>query len=170
MQPPAQSGKSTQAPRISSGSTNFWKWVFAPGFTLIFGGFTAAGWMGLLRSAPPESALFLLTAIWLGLGSFLWWWAGQLEHVWLSGDELIVIRGGRERRVPLSEVQEIVETRWSRVKTVSVKLRPGHPLGEKIYFAPPFTPLPFLSHPVVKDLYRRKKLAGSRYASLPELL
>jgi hypothetical protein len=155
--------------RISSSSTGFWKWVFAPGWVVLLGGFTAAGWMGLLDGAPSDQALGLLTVIWLGLGSFFLWWAGRLEHVWLAGDVLVVRRGGREVRVPLEEVREITETRWSRVKTVTVVLRPGQPAGEKLFFVPPWTPLPFLSHPLLKDLYRRKQLAGSRYASLPEL-
>jgi hypothetical protein len=125
--------------------------------------------MGYLDSSPPTSALTLLTVIWLGLGSFFWWWSSRLEHVWLSGDDLVVFRGGRELRVPLGDVRDISETRWSRVKTVTIKLRPGHPAGDEIFFIPPVTLLPFLSHPVVKDLYRRTRLAGSRYASLPEL-
>ena len=170
MQPPAPTAQGEQIPRISSASTNFWKWVFAPGWTILFGGFTAAGWLGYLDAGPSENTLRLLTAIWLGLGSFLWWWSSQLEHVWLLDDFLIVRRRGKGIRVPLSDVQEITETRWSKVKTVTIKLRPGHSVGENIVFAPSFTPLTFLSHPVVKDLYRRKKLAGSRYASLPELL
>jgi hypothetical protein len=103
------------------------------------------------------------------LGSFFWWWSSRLEHVWLLGDELIVRRGGRVHRVPLADIRDISETRWSRVKTVTIKLRGGHPAGDEIFFIPPITPLPFLSHPLVKDLYRKTQLAGSRYASLPEL-
>jgi hypothetical protein len=156
--------------RISSSSTAFWKWVFAPGWIFFLGGVVAAGWMGLLDRPLTNGALALLTVIWLGLGSFFVGWAGRLEHVWLDGEELVVRRAGREFRVPLFEVQRITETRWSRVKTVTVALNPGHALGEKVFFVPPWQPLPFLSHPLVKDLYRRRRLAGSRYASLPELL
>ena len=159
-----------QTQQISSASTDFWKWGFGPGWTVLFGGFTAAGWLGLLDEVPSDGVLLLLTAIWLGLGSIFWWWATRLEHVWLSGDDLVLRRGGREMRVPLTDAIEIFETRWSRVKTVTIKLSPGHPAGDKIYFVPPVTLLPFLSHPLVKDLYRRKRLSGSRYASLPELL
>jgi len=169
MRPPARTATDEPIQRISSGSTNFWKWGFAPGWTVLFGGFTAAGWLGLLDGSPSDGALALLTSIWLGLGSFFWWWTSQLEHVWLSGDEVVVMRGGREHLVPLTDVREITETRWSRVKTVAIKLRPGHPVGDQILFVPTFTLLPFLSHPVVKDLYRKRRLAGSRYASLPEL-
>lgn len=156
--------------RISSSSTTFWKWVFAPGWVLFLGGFIAAGWLGLLDRPLSDQTLVLLTIIWLGLGSFFIGWAGRLEHVWLEGEELIVRRAGREFRIPLFEVQSITETRWSRVKTVTVKLTPGQPLGDRIHFVPPWRPLPFLSHPLVKDLYQQKRLAGSRYASLPELL
>jgi hypothetical protein len=166
---PARAATEDPSLRISSGSTGFWKWVFAPFWTLLLGGFVAAGWLGMLEAPASEGALTLLTVIWLGLGSFFWWWAIRLEHVWLSGDDLVVRRQGREHRVPLADVREITETRWSRVKTVTVKLHPGHMLGDQILFLPTFTLLPFLSHPVVKDLYRRKVLAGSRYAAFPEL-
>jgi hypothetical protein len=155
--------------RISSSSTAFWKWGFPTGWTLLVGGFTAAGWMGILDGSPSEGGLALITAIWLGLGSFFWWWSSRLEHVWLSVDELIIRRGGMERRVLLEDIRQITETRWSRVKTITLQLRSGHPAGERIHFVPPVTLLPFLSHPLVKDLYRRSRLAGSRYASLPEL-
>ena len=155
--------------RISSSSTGFWKWVFAPGWVLFLGGTIAAGWMGLLDGFSSDNALVLLTAIWLGLGSFFLWWAGRLEHVWLTGDDLVVHREGRKIRVPLGSVRSITETRWSRVKTVTVELEPGHLLGDRLWFVPPWQPLPFLSHPQLKDLYRRKEMAGSRYASLPEL-
>lgn len=170
MRPLARTSTDEPAHRISSASTDFWKWGFAPGWTVVFGGFTAAGWLGLLDASPSEGMLALLTAIWLVLGSFFWWWAGHLEHVWLCGDEVFVLRGGQEQAVPLADAREITETRWSRVKTVTIKLRPGHPVGEEILFVPTMTPLPFLSHPIVKELYRKKRLAGSRYASLPELL
>jgi hypothetical protein len=156
--------------QISSSSTNFWKWVFGPAWMLVLGGFIAAGWMGLLDRPPSEDALVLLTVLWVGLGTFFLAWASRLEHLWLTGDELLVRRLGREVRVPLSRVEAITETRWSRVKTVTITLEPGHPIGDKIVFVPPWRPLPFLDHPLVKDLYRRKSLAGSRYASLPELL
>ena len=155
--------------RISSSSTGFWKWVFAPGWVLFLGSAITAGWMGLLDGFSSDGALVLLTLIWLGLGSFFLWWAGRLEHVWLTGNVLVVRRGGREIRVSLESVRAITETRWSRVKTVTVELEPGHLLGDRLYFVPPWQPLPFLSHPLVKDLYKRKGLAGSRYASLPEL-
>jgi hypothetical protein len=155
--------------RISSSSTGFLKWVFAPGWVLFLGCVISAGWMGLLDNLPSDGPLVLLTTIWLGLGSFFLWWAGRLEHVWLAGDLLVVLRAGREVRIPLEAVRAITESRWSRVKTVTVELEPGYIHGEKIIFVPPWQPLPFLNHPLVKDLYRRKRLAGSRYASLPEL-
>ncbi len=169
MKAPAPTATVAPTERISSGSTGFWKWVFAPGWTVVFGGFTGAGWLGLLDVPPSDGLLVLLTVIWVGLGSFFWWWTSHLEHVWLSGDDVVVFRGGMERRVPMADVREITETRWSRVKTVAIKLRSGHPVGEQILFLPTFTPLPFLSHPMVKELYRRQILSGSRYASLPEL-
>lgn len=153
--------------RISSASTGFWKWVFAPGWLLGMGGVTAAGWLGFLENLPPEGGLILLTALWAGLGSVLIWWSGRIEEVWWAGDDLVVRRSGRGRRIPLSDIREISETRWSRVKTVTLSLRPGHPSGEKIYFLPPFTPLPFLAHPLVKELKREKELAGVRQAGAP---
>ncbi len=167
LQDMASKGEAPQ--RISSSSTGFWKWVFAPGWMLFVGGAILAGWMGLLDGLSWDRGLVLLTAIWLGLGSFFLWWAGRLEHIWLEGDLLVVHRGGREIHVPLKSVRAITETRWSRVKAVTVELEPGHVPGDELFFVPPLRPLPFLSHPLVKDLYRRKRLAGSRYASLPEL-
>jgi len=166
-----QDRKSTsgELQRISSSSTTFWKWVFAPGWMLVFGGFISAGWLGLLDGLSSDMVLVLLTVIWMGLGAFFLWWAGKLEHIWLTGNVLVVRRMGREIQLSLEEVRAITETRWSRVKTVTVELPQGHPLGDKIHFIPPWQPLPFLSHPLVKDLYRKKLLAGSRYASLPEL-
>ena len=110
-----------------------------------------------------------LSSIWAGLGSFFLWWASKLEHLWLVGDELVVRRSGRERRVPLTEVRNISETHWSRVKTVTIELRPGLSVGDRILFIPPINAFPFLDHPLVKDLQRRRRLAGTRYTRFPEL-
>ncbi|MFC1661880.1 hypothetical protein ACFL3S_10600 [Gemmatimonadota bacterium] len=159
----------TPKKRISSGSTAFWKWVFTPAWIVLVGGFTAAGWLGLLDRPPSGGPLLLLSLIWAGLGAFFLWWACKLEHVWLEGDELVVRRCGLERRVPLTQVREISETHWSRVKTVTIDLRPGSRVGEKILFIPPVNTFPFLDHPLVKDLQRRKRLVGTRYTELPEL-
>ena len=155
--------------RISSGSTTFWKWIFTPGVIVLFGGFTAAGWLGLLDRPPSPGPLLLLSAIWFGMGSFFVWWACKLEHVWLEGDELVVHRCGREHRVSLRDVRKISETHWSRIKTVTIELRPGLSVGAKILFIPPMNAFPFLDHPLVKDLQKRKQLAGTRYPKLPEL-
>jgi hypothetical protein len=155
--------------RISSSSTTFWKWIFTPGIITLFGGFTAAAWFGFLDRPPSAGPLLLLSTICLGMGSFFIWWACKLEHVWLVGDELVVCRSGQERRVSLRDVRVISETHWSRVKTVTIELRPGLSVGEKILFIPPINAFPFLDHPLVKDLQRKKRLAGTRYPKLPEL-
>jgi hypothetical protein len=168
-EPVARSAAGTPRKRISSGSTVFWKWVLTPGWIVLVGGLTAAGWLGLLDRPPGSGPLLLLSSIWAGLGAFLLWWACQLEHVWIDGDELLVRRCGREWRVHLREVRSISETHWSRVKTITIELRPGLSVGERILFIPPMNAFPFLDHPLVKDLQRRKSMTGTRYTRLPEL-
>jgi hypothetical protein len=74
---------------------------------------------------------------------------------------LVVVRHGQEHRVALGEVREISETRWSRVKTVTIALRPGSGLGEKIVFIPPLHAFPFLDHPLVKELNQKRGLGGN---------
>ena len=170
MKAPVQEPTGQGRVQISSQSTNFYKWIFTPVWILGVGCFVGAGWLDLLDNSLNSGGLALLTLIWIGLGSFFLWWSSKLEHVWLDGDDLVVKRLGRNRHVPLSDVREISETRWSKVKTVTVKLRPGVPVGDQILFVPPWRPLAFLSHPLVKELYQKKALSGSGRFSFPHLL
>jgi hypothetical protein len=157
-----------ESQRISSASTDFWKWLWTPLWIILFGVFILLGWLGVLDAQIPVAGLLALSGVWLGLGSFFVFWSMKLDHVWLVGDELRVVRRGRTLRFPLREIRDISETRWSRVKIVTLKLRPGSPAGRSIFFIPPWRPLAFLSHPLVTELRDRRELLESHSVGSPK--
>jgi hypothetical protein len=152
----------TELRRLSTGATTFWKQVFPTFWITVFGGFNLALWLDLLGGAPSPLAAKLATlAVWGGLSAFLIRWSRRLRHVWLDGDQLLVqtSEGGRVR-VPLTQVREIRETRFQRVKLISFELARHTPgVGDDFAFVAPLAfQRPFGDHPLVTELSNLKRL------------
>lgn len=149
------------APRpISTGATTFWKSVFTPGWIALFGSFTAALWLGLVDGSPSLALKLAATGVWVGMSAFLVHWSRRLAHVWIQGTDLRVRTTGGERRIPLSEVREIRESRFQRVKLITLELQREVPgVGREIVFPAPLTlQRPFGEHPLVAELKALKRV------------
>lgn len=121
-----------------------------------------AAWFDLLGAGPvPEPAKLMILAVAGGmtLVSFRFLW--RLPHVWRNGDELIVGDPVRGFRIPLSQVQEVKESRFQHIKTVTIEL--GRPLptgGHSITFVPKGAAtffLPLAGSSVAEELRERTR-------------
>ena len=155
---------STQLRRISTGATTFWKSVFVPTWITGVGAFTVALWMDLIGSPPaPMAVKAVVLSLWMAFSPFFVWWSRRMSHVWLDGDVLVLRPGGRDYRVPLSQIRDIEESRFQRVKLITLHLGRPSPMGDKIVLAAPFTfQKPFSDHPLVAELkeHQRRITAG----------
>ena len=150
--------------RLSSRATPFWKHGFPLLWSVGIGGMTAAAWLGLLEGDWPPAALWILTILWAGLSTFFFAWARQIQDAWIEGDQLRFPVGGRELRIPLTEVEKIEESRFQRVKVFQIQFRRETPMGRKVLVPAPLAfQAPFSTHPVLrKVLDRHPHLSGSQ--------
>jgi hypothetical protein len=149
--------------RLSTGATTFWKSIFVPTWITGIGAFTVALWMDLIGSPPaPTAVKVAVLSLWMVFSPFFVWWGRRMSHVWLDGDHLLLRPGGRELRLPLSEIRDVEESRFQRVKLITLHLGRPSPAGDRIVFVAPFTlQKPFSEHPLVAELRARKRmLAG----------
>lgn len=149
--------------RLSTGATTFWKSVFVPTWIGGIGAFNVALWMDLIGSPPaPMAVKVAVLSLWMVFSPFFVWWSRRLSHVWLDGDDLLLRPGGRDYRIPLAQVREIEESRFQRVKLITLHLGRPSPFGDQIVFVAPFAfQKPFGDHPLVAELKeRRRRLAG----------
>lgn len=149
--------------RLSSRLTIFHTLVFPPVWIGMFGFGTVMIWMGRLEL--PESSIFrwFFLAAWVAGSAFFLWFARRLSHVWIDGDELLVIRWRHEERIPLSAVAEVSETRMWNPKQIRVRIRAGAASREQVVFmAPMAIQLPLSDHRVVRELRAAVEAARAR--------
>jgi hypothetical protein len=158
--------KSEEFELLSSGSTTFWKRVFPTAWSLGVGAITVAAWLDLIGHPPaPELVKGALLGGWALFSGFFFRWFGRLRNVWRDGNELVVGDRMRGPRVRLDEVREIKESRFQRLKMVTLKLSRPTPLGSEVTFLPKGTKtfwIPWADSEVVRDLEERRQhlLAG----------
>ena len=147
--------------RLTTGSTTYWKYVFPTTWITALGGFNVAMWLDLIGSPPaPMPAKVAILGLWLAFSPFFVWWSRQMRHVWTDGDHLLVRHHGSDVRIPLSEVVDVQESRYRRVKEITIELRRNVPgVGDKIMFPAPFIfQKPWSDHPLVARIKEMKRL------------
>lgn len=147
--------------RLTTGSTTFWKYVFPPAWITALGGFNAAMWLDLIGSPPaPMPAKLAILGMWCVFSPFFVWWSRQMRHVWTDGDHLVVRAHGSDVRIPLAEIVDVRESRFRRVKEITIELRREIPgVGKRIMFPAPFAwQKPGSDHPLVARIRDMKRL------------
>ena len=151
---------------LTGGSTDYFRKVFPIVWSTGVGALTVAVWMDLLGDAPaPQLVKWALLAVWGGVSTLLFHVFGKLRRVWRDGDELLVGDPLRGLRIHLSEVREIKESRFTQIKTVTLKLRRPTPLGDSITFVPKGAGpvfFPLATSAIAEDLRERHKALAAR--------
>lgn len=150
---------STELRRLTTGSTTFFKSVFAPTWISGIGAFNVVLWMDLIGSPPaPLPVKIAILTLWLVFSPFFIWWSNRLRHVWFDGTDILLRSGQREHRIPLRDIREIKESRFQRVKLITLDLGRPTPLGDTVVFVAPFSfQAPFSDHPLVAELKERQR-------------
>ncbi|MBL8515080.1 MAG: hypothetical protein JNJ55_13895 [Betaproteobacteria bacterium] len=146
-----------QVTLISSRMTFFNKKVFPAiwfGFLAVFlatSSFTNAG---------SEDVMFLIMPVFLALFGFvmmkkLVW--DLADEVFDCGDALLIKSGGKEERIPLSNIMNVSESMFTNPPRVVLRLAVASRMGSEIVFSPPrpFTLNPFAKSTIVEDLIIR---------------
>ena len=147
--------------RLTTGSTTYWKYVFPTTWIGLLGGFNVAAWLDLIGSPPAPMVLkIVLLVAWMVFSPFFIWWSRQMRHLWTDGDHLIVRPHGSDVRIPLTDIVDIQESRYRRVKEITIELRHDIPgVGRKIMVIAPLAwQKPFSDHPLVTRIREMKKL------------
>lgn len=148
--------------RLSTEATTFWKRIFPPTWITGAGVFTYAVWADLIGSPAPTVMKVVTLGAWLAFSPFFIWWSRRLTHVWLDGDQIVVPHQGREYRIDIASIRGFEESRFQRVKLITIDVGHPTPVGDKLVFVAPFAwQAPFGEHPLVAELRERKRaLAG----------
>jgi hypothetical protein len=143
--------------RLSSGMTAYLRGVVPPMTTVVMGVAAAAVSLGYVDPAVPVVLRGLALVAWLAVSWGMFKWLGSLRHVWLDGHDILVDDGERRVRIPLTEVTDIRQSRFSKTKTITLELSRSTPLGDRVRFVPHVALIPnFLDHPVARELRARR--------------
>jgi hypothetical protein len=117
--------------RLSSWTTDLVKFVYP---LLWFGGI---GWVVLRLSRQPLTGEHVrFVGIWLGGTVFLLWLGRRYRRVDGRPDGLVVGDGRAEVFVPWREIERVTQNRWVKLRPVTLHLRGGTELGDRIAFIP----------------------------------
>ena len=135
---------------ISSAWTPVYKFIMP---TLWIGAFGIAMFAIGLRSNAPAQFRVVFPAVWV-IGSTVWLkLCGPLKKIVLDGSSLVVSNYSREIRIPISQIAELRERRWSNPRLITIMLSHDMGFGTRIVFTPHRRFLwPWQEHPVMKEL------------------
>ena len=162
---------SNELERLTTGSTTYWKYLFPTTWISALGAFNAAVWLDLIGSPPAPMALkVVLLGAWMVFSPFFIWWSSRMRHVWTDGDHLIVRAHGSHIRISPSEIVDVRESRYRKVKEITIELRRDVPgVGREIMLVAPWAwQKPWSDHPIVTRIRELKKLqSGDVAGQLP---
>ena len=148
---------------ISSAQTFLLKFVFPVvwiagfgfGTALLFGAGDRLG-----EHAPPPEIKWICLAAFLAGTVANYWWGVRLMRVVMTDRELRISNYRREIVVPLSDIDEVTENRWTKIHPVTVQFVRRTDFGHRIVFMPEARPFAFFSsHPIVAELRAAAKTA-----------
>ena len=95
--------------------------------------------------------LFLVFTL-FGIAS-AWWFNALFKRVRMDDRSLYISNYFKEVVVPLANVAEVTENRWTNIHPVTVRFHSDTPFGSRITFMPKFRWFDFWSsHPVVEEI------------------
>ena len=140
--------------RLSSIQTIFVKIIFPTIWTILFGEVVGAG----AQQAGPNFGLLLF---WIAGAVLMWWQCARLKVVHVDDNFLYVSNFLKEIAIPLSDICDVTENRWSNVHPVTIHLASPSEFGNKIIFMPTQRMFAFFTpHPVVGEIKRLARLNG----------
>jgi hypothetical protein len=152
-------------PRISSRMTFFYKRLFP---IIWFGGlaaFLAVGLFVTTNSRNVQTFPFLIMPVlMIAVGFFIMKKLifDLVDEVFDAGDALVVRNGGREERIPLSQIMNVNYSPMVNPPRVTLSLRGGSTFGDQVTFCAPVRFIPFSTSPVIDDLIRKVDAARRR--------
>ncbi len=136
---------------LSSKLTYFYKWIFPPVWIITFSFITYSFWTG--TCAGYGVTKWLVLAFFIGCSLYLLWFSSRLKKVKLLGKHLIVSDYRTEELIPLSQIEEVKETRLWNPKLIKLNLKRPGKIGNEIVFIAPLGFYPVWSdHPLVENL------------------
>lgn len=147
--------------RLTDGTTTYWSRIFPTAWSVLMGVVVVLIWMDALGEGPaPDAVKVVATTLWGGLSALFFKMFGGLREVWLAGDDLLVGDPRRGARISLRDVREVKESRFTQVKTVTLKLSRPTPVGTSLTFIPKGAKtffFPLSSSPVAEKLRERHR-------------
>jgi hypothetical protein len=152
--------------RISSKSTFLIKKIvplFWFGFLTVFVG-------SLVVEGRVGDVFFVLVPLLMAIGGFVFFkfvvW-NLADEVFDGGDYLLIRRGDRKVRIPLTGIMNVSSSTHSNPPRVTLRLVAASEFGTHVSFYPttPFTLNPFAKNPVAEDLIVRVDLARRKRAA-----
>jgi hypothetical protein len=147
---------------LSSAQTFFMKFIFPTIWISMFGLGTLALFLGVLpgmKTVPPRTEIkWFFLAAWLWGTFYTSRTCLRLKRVRIDESSLYVSNYIEEIRIPLEEIADVTENRWTNIHPVTIHLRSSTSFGDRIVFMPRTGRFAWRSHPVVtelRDLIRR---------------
>ncbi len=126
-------------------------------------GFGAGAIASFFAAAPPSRGRDFLFA-WVAGSLFIWWACARLKKVRIDGSNLYVSNYLKEICVSADAVSDVTENHWLNIHPVTIHFSHDTPFGRSVIFMPKSRLIPFLSHPVVKELRALSITTSSRDA------
>ena len=143
--------------RLSSRTTAVYKFGFPLLWIVGVGLVTIALWFDWINEPEPTpgEVKWIFIFAWIVGSTIVIWFSRRLRSVHLQGDHLLVSDYLTEIKMPLTELEEISETRYWNPKMITLRVRRGSWYPEQIVFLAPLAfQAPYSDHPVVRDLRR----------------
>ena len=142
---------------ISSSQTFLVKLVFPLIWCSVFGAITigmGTGYFpGLGLPMLPTAMVWIFVIVWIVGAASWWWWGGQWKRVRLDERALYVSNFRKEIRVPLTDIEEVTQSRWIKGQPVTIRFRTETEFGTRITFMPKVRLFWFWrTHPIVAEL------------------
>lgn len=146
---------------LSSAETFLIKYVFP---IVWIGGF-GFGTLGAFHDGGSSSSWmrwqFLI--MWIAGAAFISWFACRIKRVQTDDQSLYISDYFSEVMIPLTEVADVTESRWSRPPTVTIRFRSPTAAGTRVVFVPKLKLFLWSSHPVIAELRTLCERAGGQW-------
>lgn len=148
----------TEPERLSTRWTPYLRTLVPPLSAICLGLATAALVFGWADPSVPTVVRVLAGVAWPVVSWWMFKWFGSFRDVWLEQDDLLVSDGERRVRLPLREVTNIRQSRFTKTKTITLELSRNTPLGNRVRFVPHMALVAnFMDHPVARELRERRE-------------